>query len=316
MRIALGSTNPTKYNATRIACETVFPDRKFEFICMEGESSVSKQPFGDETIRGAIERAIKAQEHTNADLGVGIEGGIEKTPYGAFAIGWCAVTDQNKKMGLSSTGSMPMPQKVLQLMEQEHIDLGPAIDRITGQKDTKQKQAFNGYITKNILDRTSDYVHMIIYALSPFYNPEAFELKTAKKTIYFSAAGNGNPSQLATYQTIMTIIKSLGNQVLSEYEGEASETPIPGSDPYQRNMERLKHSDLVVAEVSEPSVSLGFEIAYALHRQMPVIALFSKNASQRLNPLIASHQSRLIRVFPYTPSELEEILQKIFSEPF
>ncbi len=319
MKIAIGSTNPTKYNSARMACETVFPDSTFEFTCLEVESGVSKQPYGDDTIQGAINRAFGAQEKTQADLGIGIEGGIEKTSFGCFAKGWCAVVDKNRKMGLASTAAMPMPAKVLEVMERENIDLGPAIDKITGQVDSKQKLAFNGYITKNHLDRTSDYVHMIIYALSPFYNSEAFEEKTKQKTVYFAGSISGGRQYINTYAKIVTILKALGNEVLTEHVIDpilSSQTLLNANDIYKRDIEWMKKSDIVVAEVTQPSLGVGFEIAYAVNCKKPVVALFQKNTEQRLSSMIAGQNSKYIRVIPYEEHELEGILTKVFSEPF
>ena len=317
MRIAIGSTNPVKYNATRIACEKVFPDEKFEFICLEVESGVSLQPFGDHTVQGALHRAFNAQQHTGADLGIGIEGGIEKTKYGNFARGWCAVADKDKKIGLASTAAMPMPSKVLKVMEEEHLDLGPAIDKITGQQDSKQKLAFNGYITNNHLDRTSDYVHMIIYALSPFYNPEAFLEKPASKTIYFAGSIKGGREDVMIYQKIINTLKTLGNHVLTEHVGDPaliSERNMSEQEIYKRDIEWLKQCDSVVAEVTQPSLGVGFEIAYAVSRKIPILALYRKNSVHQLSSMIAGQNSRYIKVLEYSENQIEEILVSFFRQ--
>jgi len=76
MKIFVGSMNPVKVEAVREVFEEFFDDVKV--IGEEVGSGVSKQPFGDEVIRGAEDRAKKALKLVDADYGVGIEGGVMK----------------------------------------------------------------------------------------------------------------------------------------------------------------------------------------------------------------------------------------------
>jgi len=73
--VAVGSTNPVKIAACRRVLETVVAGVNVEGVAVA--SQVADQPFGDEeTIRGAITRAKPARAALDADLGVGIEGGV------------------------------------------------------------------------------------------------------------------------------------------------------------------------------------------------------------------------------------------------
>lgn len=76
MRVAIGSKNPAKINAVK----NVFKD---EIISVDAESGVSEQPMSDEeTIKGAINRAIQAAELGEAEIGIGLEGASSKLPMG------------------------------------------------------------------------------------------------------------------------------------------------------------------------------------------------------------------------------------------
>jgi nucleoside 2-deoxyribosyltransferase len=55
---------------------------------------------------------------------------------------------------------------------------------------------------------------------------------------------------------------------------------------YKRDMGWLVNSDLVVAEVTIPSLGVGYEIGYAVSLGKPVICLFKKQSGKRLSAMI------------------------------
>jgi hypothetical protein len=56
---------------------------------------------------------------------------------------------------------------------------------------------------------------------------------------------------------------------------------------FTRDLQWLDASDLVVAEVSVPSLGVGYEIAYARHRRaVPVIALYRAAHTKRCSAMI------------------------------
>lgn len=74
MKIAVGSTNPTKLNAVRTVVEQVWPAA--ELLPVAVPTGVSAMPMSDaECIAGARNRAKEARELTGATFGVGLEGG-------------------------------------------------------------------------------------------------------------------------------------------------------------------------------------------------------------------------------------------------
>ena len=75
MRIAVGTENPVKIAAVREVFEDLFKDEQVEVLGMPVDSTVPIQPFGEEVIVGAKNRALKSLNSGDADYGVGIEGG-------------------------------------------------------------------------------------------------------------------------------------------------------------------------------------------------------------------------------------------------
>ena len=99
--------------------------------------------------------------------------------------------------------------------------------------------------------------------------------------IYFSASISGGRKYLETYKEIVRYLKSYGHYILTEHivldnllELEKKLTP---SSVYERDMKLLTECDAVIAEVSNPSLGVGYEICRALHLEKPTLCLFRKN---------------------------------------
>lgn len=175
VKVAIGSKNPVKLQATEKAFGLVWPDKDFEFVSIETKSGVSDQPMSDqETIKGATNRAKQAQKETGADFGVGLEGGIVKVDNQYFARAWMAVINKKGEIGLGSTLSAPLPDKFMKLVN-NGIELGKAHDIISGRENTKQQEGYFGLVSSNLVTREKGYINAIVMALAKFKKPDIFE---------------------------------------------------------------------------------------------------------------------------------------------
>ena len=98
--------------------------------------------------------------------------------------------------------------------------------------------------------------------------------------IYFGGSIAGGRKYLETYQKIVAYLKSPGHQVLTEHvvqpdvlELEEKFTP---EHIYTRDIQWIKSCDCLIAEVSNPSLGVGYEICYALRIKKPVLCLYQK----------------------------------------
>jgi inosine/xanthosine triphosphatase len=170
--VVVGSTNPVKISATRTVMARVAQGASDEGLSVP--SSVSAQPFGDEeTIRGALARARGAREARGADLGVGIEGGVVDASDGALrTCAWAAVAGPNGLHSVGGSLGMPLPPRVATLIRDERLELGDAMDRLTGERGTKRGRGAVGILTDGLVDRQAAYEVILIYALAPLLSPE------------------------------------------------------------------------------------------------------------------------------------------------
>lgn len=176
MKIVVGSRNPVKINATKKAFSHYFEN--VQVIGFKVDSEVGYMPNTRElTLMGAITRAKKAfDSDDNVDYGVGLEGGVYTTEHGMFLFGMAVVIDKNKELGISSAEGFILP-KIVEDKINQGAELGPVMDQLLGQKDTKKNQGAIGFFTKGVIDRTKSFEKSIVQALIRFINKELYEKK-------------------------------------------------------------------------------------------------------------------------------------------
>jgi inosine/xanthosine triphosphatase len=169
MQIAIGSTNPVKCSAAQNVLRVLYPQAAF--VCVDVPSGVPVQPWGDvETRTGALNRARAALAQTGADLGVGLEGGVQESEFGLMTCAWCVLVDQQGRTGVGGNSSILLPQVVAQSLRQGD-ELGTAMDKLVNEQNTKWGGGAIGILTNNLETRQSAYETILRLALAPFQNP-------------------------------------------------------------------------------------------------------------------------------------------------
>jgi 2'-deoxynucleoside 5'-phosphate N-hydrolase len=131
--------------------------------------------------------------------------------------------------------------------------------------------------------------------------------------IYCAGPIEGDTTFQENYKEIIQIVETLGHTALAEF---SSKLPtlilLSESQIYTRDIKWIDGSKLMIAEVSGPSLGVGFEISYALfERKIPVLAVYNdkvKNVSAMItgcnNPKLsvkkyynADDLTRIIRNF-------------------
>ena len=98
-----------------------------------------------------------------------------------------------------------------------------------------------------------------------------------KLKVYFACSIRGG-GDTSSYEAIVDAIKHSNAECLSEvFVGDAINTqgsPMPDTDIYKRDTSWIQECDLVIAEVTNPSLGVGYEIAYAEQLNKPILALY------------------------------------------
>jgi inosine/xanthosine triphosphatase len=169
--VGVGSTNPVKIAAARSTLTRVSSSIAVQAVKVP--STVRDQPFGDnETIRGALARAHAARQAVGGELGIGLEGGVVDENGAMRTCAWAAVVDSAGREGIGGSLAMPLPDAVARLIRDDGLELGIAMDRLTGEHNVKQRQGAVGVLTAGLVDRQAAYEVILSYALARFLNPD------------------------------------------------------------------------------------------------------------------------------------------------
>lgn len=174
-QIIVGSQNPVKIEAVRLAFSRVWPNESWDVIGSKTESGVNPQPMSPkESITGARNRAQAAlAATTEAEFGVGLEGGLELIGGLWFDCGWIVIVDREGREGIASTARIHTPNAIMQHIH-DGKELGDAIDIVFNRINAKQAEGHFGLMTNNAVTRTTGYTEAVCLALSRFLHPELF----------------------------------------------------------------------------------------------------------------------------------------------
>ena len=131
--------------------------------------------------------------------------------------------------------------------------------------------------------------------------------------IYFSSAVRAGRQDVEIYAEVVKLLKKYG-EVLTERNADPNffgETSISDEEIFERDMAWLRSADVLVAEVTTPSLGVGYEIASVLNLGKPVIALYREIPGKRLSAMI-SGDKRIIKKIYKSKEELPGILEEFF----
>ena len=111
--------------------------------------------------------------------------------------------------------------------------------------------------------------------------------------IYFAGSIRGGRQEEGTYLKLIDNLATYG-QVLTEHVGkkgiDISEEKNSNEFIYERDIDWLKSCDVMVADVTVPSLGVGYEIAYAESINIPILCLFNKSHKKPLSAMIIGNQ--------------------------
>lgn len=137
-----------------------------------------------------------------------------------------------------------------------------------------------------------------------------------KMKIYFAGSIVGGRENAQIYAQIVEYLLAKGHEVPTAHVARADvldwEKKNPPSLIYERDMAWIRESDALIAEVSTPSMGVGYEIATALHLGKPVLCLHRQGST--VSKIILGNTEPSIKVEPYsTRQELLSLLEGFLS---
>jgi nucleoside 2-deoxyribosyltransferase len=119
--------------------------------------------------------------------------------------------------------------------------------------------------------------------------------------IFFSGSIRGLRDKQETYLELIKHLNKYGT-VLTEYVSDPKlssygDNKRSNDQIYDRDVSWIKESDIVVAEVSTPSLGVGYEIAYAEQLGKKILCLYRKQTDKKLSAMINGNKNIITKEY-------------------
>lgn len=113
--------------------------------------------------------------------------------------------------------------------------------------------------------------------------------------IYFTASTSESAKKIEKYRSIIQFLTDLGH-VNTNYVHFPKDSPeylkaeeiLRETNVYDYQTSIINKSDVLLADITNPSITVGYQIDYAINRKIPIIAIYKKNKNFRL-PVVLTH---------------------------
>jgi nucleoside 2-deoxyribosyltransferase len=135
--------------------------------------------------------------------------------------------------------------------------------------------------------------------------------------IYFACSITGGREFESVYQVIVESLLQAGHQVPTAHLAEsgigAVEAVLDPQAVYTRDVDWIRASEALIAEVSVPSHGVGYEIGFALGIGKPVLAIYQQG--RKVSKMISGNQDANLQVRTYQdPREAMQVIREFLSK--
>jgi len=133
--------------------------------------------------------------------------------------------------------------------------------------------------------------------------------------IYFCGSIRGGRDLAHTYEQIIGMLQAKGT-VLTEHIGsdeviQEKDRVLSDKEIHDRDLSWIVESDLLVAEVTVPSLGVGYEIGRAIEMGKPVLCLYNAGSGKALSAMIAGSDKVEMKLYRRV-EEIKRILDEYF----
>ena len=135
------------------------------------------------------------------------------------------------------------------------------------------------------------------------------------KRVFFSCSMRGGYERVAQEELrkIPDIIEALGMEVISRHQTNENfmenESQLTDKEIHDRDYGWLKEADLVIAEITNPSLGVGAEIADAVNLGIPVLCVYKREYEHQMSAYICGKTGVVCRAYKDL-EELREIIRE------
>lgn len=134
--------------------------------------------------------------------------------------------------------------------------------------------------------------------------------------IYFAGSIRGGRSDVDLYAQIIELLDRHG-EVLTEHVGtqdlESQEADLSDREIHDRDLAWLRRADAAVAEVTVPSLGVGYELGRAVTRETPVLCLYRSGGENALSAMVRGSAELTVTEYD-DPSALGPVVASFLAE--
>ncbi|MDG5818042.1 nucleoside 2-deoxyribosyltransferase [Natronococcus sp. A-GB7] len=114
--------------------------------------------------------------------------------------------------------------------------------------------------------------------------------------IFFSGSIRGGRDDVDLYADLVSLLEQYGT-VLTEHvgtedvEAKEREAGLTDGDIHDQDVAWLQQADAVVAEVTTPSLGVGYELGRAVAWEKPVLALYRPQGEHELSAMVRGNDA-------------------------
>lgn len=128
--------------------------------------------------------------------------------------------------------------------------------------------------------------------------------------IYFSGSIYGGRQKIEAYKKLIKALTKFGNVLDNEAADDnviIKEAIIPDNDAFESLVNRLNQADLVFAEVTVPSLGVGYELGYADSHNKRIICVYDETITPKITTMLRGNNR--LKIIPYT--DINEIINNL-----
>ena len=133
--------------------------------------------------------------------------------------------------------------------------------------------------------------------------------------IYFCGSIRGGRGLADSYAKMIAMLGTYG-KVLTEHLGsdeviESKDRVLSDKEIHDRDLQWIVESDLLVAEVTVPSLGVGYEIGRAIEMGKPVLCLFQSGSEFTISAMIAGSDNVEMKYYQ-NMEEVKDLFESFF----
>ena len=128
--------------------------------------------------------------------------------------------------------------------------------------------------------------------------------------IYFSGSIYGGRQKLDTYKKLIKELAKFGTILDEEVADDnvlVKEANLSDNDVFESLVNRIKRADLIFAEITVPSLGVGYELGYADSQNKRIICVYDKNVTPKVTTMLRGNKK--LKIIPYT--DIDEIINNL-----